>query len=390
MKFAKIFLTIAIATAIGALFSACDSVTDSDEAPVIDRVEPTSGTPGTLVTIYGSEFGDYDMTGSKVYFGDVEATEFHYEGNEIYWYEDEIKVYVPEEASTGNIYAEVNGTKSNGVIFEVIKPDPITELKATSIDNSTVALHWALSISEGDENFIGYELVVAPQEGDIWEPIVIQSGTNHYEVDNLTQGDTYTFTIYAIMTMGQEEVPSEGAEIQWSPASRFTEPENDIEIYMYESTSSLGSGLDLCNDDGYPETLTVGGGEEWDIGLYTFDGSVTVGSAAQILAEYSSFDGTAKSVEIGDAYFDAASLDDVMLSEGLDQEFEFAERTFDLSQLDVNNNVVFVLRTNYPEWNYAKVMIKQIGGSFIQGSGDNQYLVCEVSYQKGKGVPYAF
>ena len=138
-----------------------------------------------------------------------------------------------------------------------------------------------------------------------------------------------------------------------------------------------------------PKTWKVadGGGDNWDLGLYTNGGVVEIGSAASILAKYSSYSGTAKTCEIAAVYFEAESLNDIYDSQALSAN-NFAERIVDLSQLNTTSNVVFIVRTNEAPYNYAKVMVINNDG-FLQGTADNRYVEVVVSYQMTAGVPYA-
>jgi hypothetical protein len=76
-------------------------------------------------------------------------------------------------------------------------------------------------------------------------------------------------------------------------------------------------------------------------------------------------------------------------SQALDAK-NFAERSIDLTQLA--SSTVLVVRYKYPgenEYHYAKILIKYVNGSFLQGTSPNRYVEFEISYQKVAGVPYA-
>ncbi len=109
--------------------------------PVIDSVMPPSGSYGTLLTIKGSDFGASRGDG-KVFFatnsddsslgsGQGELTadfdfsviaasdrDFDYD----YWSDTEIRVRIPDGASSGNIFVKTEKGKSNFVTQEILLP----------------------------------------------------------------------------------------------------------------------------------------------------------------------------------------------------------------------------------------------------------------------------
>ncbi|MFN3307159.1 MAG: IPT/TIG domain-containing protein, partial [Candidatus Kapaibacteriota bacterium] len=74
--------------------------------PYIFSIEPSSAKIGDTVTITGSNFGTTQGTGIVSFNG---ANAINY----ISWSDVEIKVVVPEAATTGNVYVTVDGIKSN-------------------------------------------------------------------------------------------------------------------------------------------------------------------------------------------------------------------------------------------------------------------------------------
>ncbi|MEO8369665.1 MAG: IPT/TIG domain-containing protein, partial [Candidatus Solibacter sp.] len=82
--------------------------------PVITSITPGSGTPGSTVTIAGTNFGASQGMG-MVQFGSITAVPTS-------WSSTIIVVPVPTGASTGNIVVTVGGVASNGNSFTVIQP----------------------------------------------------------------------------------------------------------------------------------------------------------------------------------------------------------------------------------------------------------------------------
>ncbi|MBI5325299.1 MAG: fibronectin type III domain-containing protein [Ignavibacteriae bacterium] len=270
------------------------------------------------------------------------------------------------------------------------KPEPPTNIRATSKDSTKIILKWDLSTSESDAKFTGYTLEISPSP---LAPQSISKGVNTITIDNLSEGTVYTFKLYSVMD-GEESATA--ATIDWSPATRFDLTVNGAPIRVYETDSDYGSGLDLYdpNDPGKaPKVWTVANGAEWNLALDTrATGKIIVGSPKMVNYNY----GTQPRItEISSNHYweNAASLDDVFDSEALSSG-AFTETTIDLAALDASvTSIVLVLRTIEPgntENTYAKVLIKKSQSGWLQGAVGNRYIECIVSYQHTPGVPYSF
>ncbi len=101
------------------------SYTVTTPAPSITNLNPTSGTPGTAVTIAGANFGATQGT-STVTFNGIAATVTS-------WSATSVVVLVPAGATTGNVVVTVGGVASNGMSYMVTTPAPsITSLNPAS------------------------------------------------------------------------------------------------------------------------------------------------------------------------------------------------------------------------------------------------------------------
>jgi hypothetical protein len=115
--------------------------------PYVEEISPTSGPVGTLIIIRGFNFG-LEQGQGKVYFsqsskggsGETDTresflsqtiaaseTDFDYES----WTDSEIRVRVPDGASSGGIRISTGKQLSNGIYFEVTEPSG-TKLYTTS------------------------------------------------------------------------------------------------------------------------------------------------------------------------------------------------------------------------------------------------------------------
>jgi hypothetical protein len=100
----------------------------------VDAVNPASGYPGTVVTITGSNFGDYQKA-AHVSFNGVLATEF-------LSYEDGVmEVIVPEFAESGKISVQVWTHVHDSVASYTVIPLPkIQSLVSTSVLGENIAI----------------------------------------------------------------------------------------------------------------------------------------------------------------------------------------------------------------------------------------------------------
>jgi hypothetical protein len=93
-------------------------------APSITSLSPTSGAPGTVVTITGTNFGAAQGTGTVSFNGTA--------GTPTSWNATTIKVPVPTGATTGNVVVRASGVDSNGKPFTVPPSPIITSLSPNS------------------------------------------------------------------------------------------------------------------------------------------------------------------------------------------------------------------------------------------------------------------
>lgn len=268
------------------------------------------------------------------------------------------------------------------------KPEAPTNIRATSKSSTAIIIKWDLSTSESDAKFTGYTLEITPGP---FQPISIQKGVTTYtQSTGLTEGTVYTFKLYAVMD-GVESATA--ATINWSPATRFDLNVNSNPIYIFESASSFGSGLDLNDLVGNaPKTLTVASGAQWNLALDTrTSGETVVASPTMVDYNYGTQPGV---TEISSDGYPTDDLDNVFDSQALNADpSKFAERSIDLEAMNQTTGIVLILRTKEgtnTEFTYAKVLIKKTGGSWLQGTAPNRYIECVVSYQHTPGVPYAF
>jgi len=99
-------------------------------APSITGLNPTSGGPGTSVTVAGTNFGGSQGTSTVTFNGTA--------GTPASWGATSIVVPVPSGATTGNVVVTVGGVASNGVAFTVIPAPTITSFTPASASIGTL------------------------------------------------------------------------------------------------------------------------------------------------------------------------------------------------------------------------------------------------------------
>lgn len=271
------------------------------------------------------------------------------------------------------------------------KPSAVTNLMATSINATTVAVKFDASPSETNTLFKNYLLSVYETLSSTPQDFTMNAGTHNFTVNGLTEGKVYYFDVKAQYT---NDSVSTSAVIQWSPATRFEKNVNDEKIYVYETASSFGSGLMMFDPaGGAPKVRTVANGGDWDLGLDTRDSKIIFGSATQLSYNYT---GTPKVTQILTEYFNAATLNDVYDSKAMnagDREAKYDDLAFDFTPVNPTTNTIFYVRKMDAnnKYNYAKVMLikNPSGAGYLQGNSPNRYVELQISYQKTAGVPYA-
>ena len=264
-----------------------------------------------------------------------------------------------------------------------------TNVRVSTRSETSIAVRWSRP-SADTVVATGYDIIATPATGS---PITVSASATDSitTVTGLTEGTVYTFTV---RTKAGSNMSSASNGVMWAPAKRTT-----VAGRMYVSASSQGSGLNLSTG----ANLTIANGGQWDLCLDDKDGRILVGSPGVSGYVNNSFQfpngQDARIVRLRNMTVRAASLNDIWESSSLGNagdQTTFQEQLFDLSaaSLDKSTGVGFVAavfsgaNTTTPV-NYAKVLVKAVGGSFVQGTGDGRYVEVEVSYQTAQNTPYA-
>jgi hypothetical protein len=256
-------------------------------------------------------------------------------------------------------------------------PNAPTGLMATSNSSTQISLKWTPPTAG---TFKSYTLQVTATGLDTTFTISDATAAG-FVASGLTNGTTYKFSLKSVNGTAKSAT---AATISWSPSTRFTEI-NGNSIRLYEYSSTRGSGLQLYNPTTKsPEVMNVAGGSDWDfaidnnpkIGLVD---SLDTGSPGAL-----SFTIAPRRVTMmGKIYFNVNSLDDIYESADLTV---IDEGSYTLPNV-ATGGYCMVLKT--ADGNFAKVLIKSVGGKILQGTAPDRYCEVEISYQTAKNVPHA-
>ncbi len=268
-------------------------------------------------------------------------------------------------------------------------PQPPSNLQALSVNDSTVRLRWSPSPSESNPNFGFYRLRV--YEDAVGRLVgVVRLGTQTpVDITGLRSGTVYRFELYAVWR-DTTQSPSESATaavVRWAPATRYTTLPDGSPIRLYETASTLPSGLDLEGPDGQPRTLRVAQGNEWDLCLDTRGESWDIGSPR--LSTYNIANPRRTLIDTlrlrQARYLQVDSLNQIFETEAFGAT-SMAEALRNFNNL--RRGFLIVLRTQ--DGNWAKVFVKaDAQGNILRGTSPNRYVELEISYQKTANVPYA-
>lgn len=276
------------------------------------------------------------------------------------------------------------------------KPAAPSGVAAQSLSATSIRLRWTPPTSTSDVT--GYVLMAVEKvtggTGSTVEKIISGAGATTGVIDGLTEGKRYDLMVHSLNdTIRSDASPM----VEWAPARRSTAT---LRLYSRASTTN-GSGLGIFRSAG-PGVLFVAEGSQWDL---CFDDSVAtdprIGSPG--VSSYVDADAgytfkkapsqVAKVVYISDRqYTNVASLDDIFETTALAIPATEGEKLIQLNSIPGTSNFGFVIgsKGEGTSVNFAKILVKRgADGKFVQGTGANSYVECDISYQTFADVPYA-
>lgn len=390
--FKKISLFLALVVFASFTFISCDENSILGGDTEITSLSNIIANTGDVVTINGTGFGLSQEATYKVMIGSIEATSIKS------WSDSKIEFTVPStvvpsnDPTTIQVIAEKTSSKKTFYIGNANPAAPLS-LKATSVDGTAILLTWDASADEPKAIFDSYELIKSTKGGAPESPIKVTKDSIPYLVKGLEAGTIYTFEIRAKYNSEAKDALSNAyASVDWSPADRFNETSNSTPIRVYGAASQFGSGLNIFDAlEGAPVIYKIASSTDWQFCLFDKSGKLEFGSARA--SSYTFSNGQPQDAEVAATYYFANGLNEVFLGQALNT-LTFSSQVFNLNDAAFKNQdkgVVFVVRTKdaVNNYNYAKIFIEKVAGSFVQGSGNDTYVQCYISYQKKGNIPYA-
>jgi hypothetical protein len=268
-------------------------------------------------------------------------------------------------------------------------------LKASSTSATSVALSWD-ALSGATSYRISWTGSGAAGSGSVDNV----TGTT-YEAEGLTANAQYTFSVAANTADGL----SDASTIVWAGADRFNETSTaGQKIRMYEAESTNPSGLNLFVNSAprMVSLLPTATGAKAQLAMFIYPrtsggtpDSIIVGPV-YALTEYrvsagNDFSRMDTNVFISGTTYQASSLDTWYLSQPLNQLIDPTSnvKAYKFTPATTTGQGFIVRTGTAGNYNYARVVIKALGNSLVQGSYPNRYVELEVSYQTVANLPYA-
>ncbi len=275
------------------------------------------------------------------------------------------------------------------------KPSAPSGTMVQSVSGTSIRYKWTPPTNTS--NVTGYVLMaiekVAGGTGAKREVIVSGSSSSTGVVGGLTEGKIYECMVHALNDTTRSDASN---AIDWAPAQRGTGT-----FKLYSSLNATeGSGLGIFRTGG-PAVLKIANGGDWDV---CFDDKFnptdprigSPGQSAYVDNAYKFPNGqSSKVVYTGRTYTGINSLDEIYESEALNTNpVPTTELMYQLSSIGGSTGWGYALAwkdesTSPVSYWYGKLIVKRIGGTFIQGTGSGANISVDISYQNVKDLPYA-
>ncbi len=275
--------------------------------------------------------------------------------------------------ATALFLSSCNDTTTTPVAFV---PSAPSNLKAMSINDSTIRIMFDASSSESNTGFKKYMLTAVSGTATTTFEIPKGSGSPGWvELHPLAAGKSWTMSLVAV-----GDSNSSAATLTWATATRYPN------LRAYSAASDLGSGLNLKNGT----QLTIKAADEWDLCFDTNSGSINFGSPS--LSGYTI--GTPRNTyffgpDTNSIYnIPCDSLNFVFDSYALNDPNGPRKSKFQ-TQFDVAGSQGFVCYCLTQDNNFAKIFIKSAGGKIVQHDSHGDYVEVDASVQRTSLIPYA-
>jgi len=244
---------------------------------------------------------------------------------------------------------------------------PPRDVRALSVNESTVRLEWSPADGATDSAFQGYVVQWGANE------VIIPKTTLTYNVSSLSPGETL-FILYSRKTDGTR---SDGAVIRWAPATRFSTVYSLFEYIQLDPSNISGLSVGTQTTDAF--TMAVNGSVAPVLDLYCFGGDGVVERPLSLWSA-SRFGGSFSPVRFSEIAHSSPSLD-LPLSSFPD------ETTFFKDSIAVQDNMIYYVRVvgDNLQVLYARLHVRVRSGT----SYPNRIIDVQISLQRVPGVGYA-
>lgn len=266
--------------------------------------------------------------------------------------------------------------------------NPVTNLKAFSVDNTSVGLKWTKSTSENITDFDKYEIKIKRGDSTISTQFV-SKGTDSVIISNLINGIIYDFFVIAKATSTSKDyVDSEPAQVRWSPAWRFVS-ENTYPIQVYERTSSTGYASGLI----FYYTSLAAPPQPKTVSLLSADSSLidvfidSKGASNIAISSSHLYRANRRITRFSTVEYNSETLNFPQVQPPDTTTYTRFEIPID-SVTVTSSKIVYYKGSN---GNYGRILIKRnpLNNTLIWGSSPEQYVRLEISYQSVPYNPYS-
>ncbi len=283
------------------------------------------------------------------------------------------------------------GCEKNSTSTEKTALAPITNLKAYSVNETSVGLTWTPSTSENISEFGEYAITIKKPNGDILQTTSADRGDTAFIVINLTEGVIYTFEVVTTAIDGATNYKnSNPVSVKWSPARRLDTDDSGLDIKVYEtsSSSSFGSGLVLYHPTSQkPKVVSISNPrtDSSYIDLYLQTHPSTSGSVE--LKSASLYKPSWRLTRFSTVSRDANSLDNAQFAPPDSSTYTLTSIQFDSTNSVTTSRIYYFKGDN---GNFGRILVQRApNGTLIWGTSPEQYLNLKVSYQTVPYNPYS-
>ncbi|MDP2209361.1 MAG: fibronectin type III domain-containing protein [Bacteroidota bacterium] len=267
-----------------------------------------------------------------------------------------------------------------------VKLQPVTNLKAFSVSNTSVGLKWTKSTNETLADLENYIIKVKTLDNSTVTTTTAAKSADSTVIAGLSNGIIYRFEITSKATSTSNDyINSDSVTIKWSPAWRF-DTEGTYPIQVYERTSSTGfaSGLIFSySTTGLPKTVSLLSADSSQIDVFVN----SVGASNVALSSSHLYRSDRKITRFSTVWYNSTTLNNPQIAPPDTASYTLYEIPVD-SVAAATSKIIYYKGVN---GNYGRILIERNSGNgtLIFSDSPNQYLRVKISYQSVAYNPYS-